>query len=96
MPRLIRRRPLRERLQSYLNPWDFLLWLSEEFDTTDWEQWEKDWAIPLGITLNAAFLIARAKSQSGSQVYDDIFGDNGTTSWLGWFVRARSYGVFFF
>ncbi|EEH47078.2 uncharacterized protein PADG_03176 [Paracoccidioides brasiliensis Pb18] len=31
-----------ERIKSYLNPLDFLLWLSEELDSSDWEQWEKD------------------------------------------------------
>ncbi|KAL1959734.1 hypothetical protein VTO42DRAFT_1320 [Malbranchea cinnamomea] len=84
MPRLIRRKPFLERLKSYLNPLDFLLWLSEELDTKDWEQWEKDWALPLGITLNTAFLIARANHRKGNRVYDDVFGDSGSTGWLGW------------
>ncbi|KAI5301073.1 hypothetical protein KEM56_001994 [Ascosphaera pollenicola] len=44
MPRLVRRQPFLERLKSYLNPLDFLLWLSEELDTRDWELWVKDWA----------------------------------------------------
>jgi hypothetical protein len=86
MPRLIRRRPLGERIKAYLNPLDFLLWLSEELDTTDWDRWEKDWAIPLGVTLNAIFLTARAKSRRTNLDYDDVFGETGNASWWEWFV----------
>lgn len=87
MPRLIRRRPLLERVKAYLNPLDFLLWLSEELDPSDWEQWEKEYAIPLGIGLNVVFLIARANSRGAKDTaYDDVFGDDGGTSWLSWFV----------
>lgn len=89
MPRLVRRRPLTERIASYLNPLDFLLWLSEEVDTHDWDQFEKDWALPLGVLLNLTFLIARANSQTtGSQAIDDVFGDDESTPWLSWLVRA--------
>ncbi|PWY73590.1 hypothetical protein BO70DRAFT_354831 [Aspergillus heteromorphus CBS 117.55] len=87
MPRLVRRRPLAERIKSYLNPLDFLLWLSEEIDTHDWDQFEKDWALPVGIALNLVFLIARANSQSSSsQAIDDVFGDEGGTPVLSWFA----------
>ncbi|RAH74526.1 Nur1/Mug154 family protein [Aspergillus aculeatinus CBS 121060] len=85
MPRLVRRRPLTERIASYLNPLDFLLWLFEEVDTHDWDQFEKDWALPLGVLLNLTFLIARANSQTtGSQAIDDVFGDDESTPWLSW------------
>ncbi|EEP77602.1 conserved hypothetical protein [Uncinocarpus reesii 1704] len=84
MPRLIRRRPFLERLKAYLNPLDFLLWLSEEFDSNDWAQWEKEWAIPLGFGINVLFLVARANSRNRSKAYDDVFGENGGTSWLNW------------
>ena len=94
MPRLVRRKPFLERLKAYLNPLDFLLWLSEELDTRDWEQWEKTWALPLGIALNAVFLIARAKQRSESRHYDDIFGDTESTGWLGWLVGPQFMGIF--
>lgn len=89
MPRLIRRRPLAERIQAYLNPLDFLLWLSEELDSSDWDQWQKEWATPIGAALNVVFLIARANSGSGSRTRgDDVFGeDESHTGWLAWFVR---------
>ncbi|PGH11006.1 hypothetical protein AJ79_05157 [Helicocarpus griseus UAMH5409] len=87
MPPLIRRRPLTERIKAYLNPLDFLLWLSEELDSSDWEQWEKEWAIPLGVGLNVVFLIARANSRTNStRIEDDVFGDIPETSWLSWFA----------
>ena len=91
-PRLIRRRPLVERIKAYLNPLDFLLWLSEEIDSNDWEQWNKEWANPIGIILNIVFLIARANtaySTSGGR--DDVFGNDTTyTPWMTWFVSLPS------
>lgn len=88
MPRLVRRRPLGERIKSLLNPLDFLLWLWEEVDANDWDQFEKDWAFSAGVALNLVFLIARANSRSSSsKAVDDVFGDDGGVPWLSWFVR---------
>ncbi|CEJ53896.1 hypothetical protein PMG11_00231 [Penicillium brasilianum] len=87
MPRLVRRQPLSERIQSYLNPWDFLLWLSESIDGYDWDQLEKEWGLTLGVTLNLIFLVARANSgSSGSEAIDDVFGDDDGLPWLSWFA----------
>lgn len=87
MPRLIRRQPLAERIKSYLNPLDFLLWLSEHIEASDWDQFEKEWALSLGVALNIVFLIARANSRSnGSKEVDDVFGDDGGVPWMSWFV----------
>lgn len=87
-PRLIRRRPLLERMKAYLNPLDFLLWLSEELNSNDWEQWQKDMATPIGLALNVIMLIARANcGPSSRRKGDDIFGDEeGSPGWLAWFV----------
>ncbi len=88
MPRLVRRRPLGERIQAYLNPLDFVLWLSEELDSGDWDQWQKDWATPIGIGLNFVFLVARANSGPSTQRGDDVFGEaEGYTGWWAWLVR---------
>jgi hypothetical protein len=96
MPRLVRRRPLSERIISYLNPYDFLLWLSEEFEGGDWEQLEKNWALPIGIALNLVFLIARANSRSsGSKAFDDVFGDDDSTSVRGWLVSESAFYCLF-
>ncbi len=75
MPRFVRRQPLVDRIQAYLNPYDFLLWLSEELESNGWDQLEKEWATPIGITLNLVFLIARANTAATSTNYDDVFGD---------------------
>ena len=88
-PRLIRRRPLVARIKAYLNPLDFLLWLSEELDSNDWDQWSKEWANPVGFLLNVVFLIARANTAyNTSKGGNDVFGDDvAHTPWLAWFVN---------
>lgn len=87
MPRLVRRRPLMERLKAYFNPLDFLLWASEEFETRDWDQ--KRFATPAGFVLHLIFLIARVNSGGSRKYDDDVFGDHGSGSgWLAWFVCA--------
>ena len=89
-PRLIRRRPLLHRIKAYLDPMDFLLWLSEMLDSSDWDQWQKEWAMPIGIVLNVVFLTARANSRHSTlKMTDDVFGDDLVySSWASWFVRA--------
>lgn len=87
MPRLVRRQPLAERIRAYLNPWDFLLWASEEIEGHDWDQVEKDWGFAIGFALNMVFLMARANSRpSGGKAFDDVFGDDGGVPWVSWFV----------
>ncbi|KAF7509617.1 hypothetical protein GJ744_007655 [Endocarpon pusillum] len=93
MPRLIRRQPLLERIQGYLNPADLLLWLSEEFESQGWDQLEKEWALPIGFVLNLIFIVARANSRGASESYDDVFGD--TRRETGWFSWLASFLVHF-
>ena len=88
MPRLVRRRPLLERWKAYLNPYDFLLWLSEEIETRDWD--DQSFANPLGAALNFLFLLARANCGPGRSNGDDVFGDSNGSGWLSWFVRLKS------
>ncbi|CAL5869709.1 uncharacterized protein PFLUO_LOCUS3939 [Penicillium psychrofluorescens] len=91
MPRLVRRRPLAERIGSYLNLWDFLLWVSEEIEGNDWDQLEKDWGMAIGIAVNAIFLIARANSQSsGSRAIDDVFGEESGVAWGSWLASITT------
>lgn len=91
-PRLLRRRPLAERIKTYLNPLDFLLWLSEELESSDWAQGKKEWAAPIGVAINVIFLIARSNSvQSVEGRGDDVFGDSeGHAGWLHWAVGASA------
>ncbi|KUJ10230.1 uncharacterized protein LY89DRAFT_596194 [Mollisia scopiformis] len=88
MPRLIRRRPLLERIKDYLNPGDFLLWLSEEIETRDWDS--KRLAAPIAFGLHFVFLIARANtSGSSAKGGDDVFGDDYSgTGWLSYIATV--------
>ncbi|KAL7627569.1 hypothetical protein AAE478_001762 [Parahypoxylon ruwenzoriense] len=83
MPRLVRRRPLMERVKASLNPMDFLLWLSEEIETRDWNS--KVVGTQLGLAMNFAFLLARANS-GGSRVVDPVFDDGEVSGWFFVFI----------
>ncbi|KAJ8124614.1 hypothetical protein O1611_g9026 [Lasiodiplodia mahajangana] len=86
MPRLVRKRPLMERVTAMLNPMDFLLWLSEEIETHDWSS--KTVGTQLGLAMNFAFLIARANS-GGTRVADPVFDDGtGSSGWLAYVIGA--------
>jgi hypothetical protein len=86
MPRLVRRKPLIERVKDYLNPGDFLLWLSEEIETRDWDS--KKFAGPVALGLHLVLLVARANSASSNgRGGDDVFGeDYSGTGWLSYIV----------
>lgn len=89
--RLIRRQPLADRLRAYLDPLDFLLWISEQFDSEDIDSLQKAWGAPIGLLLNLIMLLARANSSSGGRrVVDDVFGDEPRgVGWVGWLVRFQ-------
>ena len=83
----MRRRPLLERIQTYLDPGDFLLWLSEELNDDTHEDFLNSWAIPIGIVLNFLFILARGSSSPGdSRGSDDVFGDIDGKRGSGWFA----------
>lgn len=79
MPRLVRRKPLLQRLSALLNPMDFLLWLSEELETRDWDS--ENAGTQLGLGLNFVFLLARANSRSAPPA-DDVFGGEAKSLWF--------------
>ncbi|KAH6996483.1 hypothetical protein BKA56DRAFT_726319 [Ilyonectria sp. MPI-CAGE-AT-0026] len=93
MPRLVRRQPLFERIMSALNPMDFLLWLSEELETRDWDSTSA--GTQLGLGLNFVFLIARANS-SASSSNDDVFSDDNGSGWLSFFVYPLVWTLIMF
>ncbi|KAK5740293.1 hypothetical protein LTR17_004794 [Elasticomyces elasticus] len=96
MPRLVRRAPLLERLKASLDPYDFLLWLSEELNDDTYQEWLKDWATPLGITLNIVFILARGASKAAQpRSRDDVFGDADGSRGSGWFVWLAAFLVHF-
>ncbi|KAK0388517.1 hypothetical protein NLU13_4760 [Sarocladium strictum] len=79
MPRLVRRKPLMERVSAMLNPMDYLLWLSEELETRDWNS--DVVGTQLGVAMNFLLLICRANT-GGSAAGDDIFRDESGSGWL--------------
>lgn len=86
MPRIVRRTPLSERLKAMLNPMDFLLWLSEEIETREWDS--KLVGTQIGLAMNFVFLLARANS-GGKTTVDDVFGDDDAHStFLAFFVSS--------
>ncbi|KAI8961650.1 hypothetical protein F5Y11DRAFT_222715 [Daldinia sp. FL1419] len=89
-PRLVRRRPLTERVKSILNPMDFLLWLSEEIETRDWNS--KLVGTQMGVVMNFAFLLARANS-GGSHVADPVFEDGSVSGWFTFFVGSMVWSL---
>lgn len=84
-PRLVRRKPLTERVKALLNPMDFLLWLSEEIETRDWDS--KSVGIQMGLAMNLLFAVARANSGHKMSA-DDVFGDGGGSGWFTFFVSC--------
>ncbi|KUI53769.1 hypothetical protein VP1G_01285 [Cytospora mali] len=88
MPRIVRRRPLIERIKSALDPWDFFLWLSEEIETRDLGS--KSLGTKLGVTLNFVFLVTRANTTHSSDI-DDVFGDSAGSGWLAYFAWSVSW-----
>ncbi|KAK8052010.1 hypothetical protein PG993_003395 [Apiospora rasikravindrae] len=83
--RLVRKRPLMERIKASLNVMDLLLWLSEEIETRDWDS--NVVGTQLGLAFNFAFLIARANSGRKSTA-DDVFGDETDSGWVVFLVGS--------
>ncbi|KAF5666028.1 hypothetical protein FHETE_6396 [Fusarium heterosporum] len=67
-----------------INPMDFLLWLSEELETRDWDSATA--GTQMGLAMNFLFLLARANSSSSSTKSDDVFSDETSSGWLTFFV----------
>lgn len=98
MPPLIRKAPLSERIKALLNPYDFLLWLSEELHESAIDEKLRDWTLPIGLAANFIYMIARANSAGETRGRrDDVFGDfdgRGGSGWFAWFVsRSRTATV---
>lgn len=92
---MVRRAPLSERLRAYLDMWDWILWISEEINGSDWEEFAEGSATTIGIALNVIFMIARSWSgEARPSARDDVFGDfegRSGTGWLVWFVSRKVY-----
>lgn len=85
MPRIVRRAPLMERIKSSLDVMDFLLWLSEELETREWDS--KSVGTRVGLVASFLFMIARANTQGGAtDVEQELFGDGESASWVQYIV----------
>lgn len=71
MPRLVRRRTLRDRLLSYLNPLDLALDLYTCIESYDWDGVQSTTSTPIGIALNILLFIARVSCSRTSQPTDN-------------------------
>src|SRR4051794_33387494 len=87
MPRLVRRAPLGERISAYLDPSDWLIWLSEELNSPDWDDFAASYALYIGVAANLAFIIAQANSGATTTHDDDIFSPATGPGWLKWFTN---------
>lgn len=81
--RIVRKKPLAERLRAMLDVMDFLLWLSEEIETRDWNS--DVVGTQMGLATNFVFLLARANSSSNTTA-DDVFSDGAGSGWLAFLV----------
>ncbi|CRK33576.1 hypothetical protein BN1708_006073 [Verticillium longisporum] len=88
MPRMVRRKPWAERVKAMLNPMDFLLWVSEELETRDWDS--KALGTKLGLAFNFIFLIARANC-AASEAHDDVFSDGVSSRLTNYVIRPLSW-----
>ncbi|KAH7072580.1 hypothetical protein FB567DRAFT_206195 [Paraphoma chrysanthemicola] len=88
MPRLVRRAPLAERIKAYTDPSDWLIWISEELNSNDWEEFAQSYATYIGFACNVLFVIAQANS-GGAESYDDdgVFRDISGPGWIKWFMN---------
>ncbi|RKF78390.1 Meiotically up-regulated gene 154 protein [Golovinomyces cichoracearum] len=91
MPRLIRRRPLLARIKDYLHPADWLLWLSEELETRDWDSTQV--GNPVAALLHFITLISQANTDNSGRSEDDVFSDDyhSGSGWVGSMAKMIFY-----
>ncbi|OAL48122.1 hypothetical protein IQ07DRAFT_589589 [Pyrenochaeta sp. DS3sAY3a] len=88
MPRLVRRAPLVERIKAYIDPSDWLIWISEELNSSDWDEFAASYALYLGTGANLLFLVAQANSGASTSLDDDgVFKDLSGPGWTKWLMN---------
>ena len=90
--RLIRRQSLAQRLSSY--PQDLLLSLNESYELLEWDSLSDSLSIPIGVGMNAIYLLARLDQRERIGWYNDkdVFNGHHVHDSGGWFDEA-SRGV---
>lgn len=91
--RLVRKAPLMERISAYCNVQDWLLWLSEELNTSDWEDFAKDYALMIGLVFNLVYIVAQANTTDYSRSDDILLGDTSGPGWFTWSCRIAVAGL---
>lgn len=85
MPRLVRRAPLAERIKAYTDPSDWLIWISEELNSSDWEEFAASYALYIGLGANVLFILAQANSGAFAASDDDgVFNEVEGPGWARW------------
>ena len=71
--RLIRRQSLAQRLSSY--PQDLLISLNETYELLEWDSLSDTLSIPIGVALNAVYMLARLDQHDYTSAYHekDVF-----------------------
>lgn len=88
MPRLVRKAPLSERINSYLDPSDWALWISEVLSSSDWEDFAGAYAPWIGFGANVAFIVAQANTGASNSFDDDgVFREASGPGWLSWMAN---------
>ncbi|KAI0626428.1 DUF2418 multi-domain protein [Pyrenophora tritici-repentis] len=87
MPKLVRRAPLSERIKSYLDPSDWLIWISEELNSSDWDDFASSYALYIGFGANLLFVLAQANSGAPTTDDDDgVFSEVQGPGWVEWIM----------
>jgi hypothetical protein len=88
MPRLVRKAPLSERIKAYTDPSDWLIWISEELNSGDWDEFAQAYAAYIGFACNVLFVIAQANAGPSTSINDDgVFGGVSGPGWIKWFMN---------
>lgn len=87
MPPIVRRAPLSERIKAYLDLSDWLIWISEELNSSDWEDFASAYALYIGFGANLLFVLAQANSGASTASDDDgVFTEVQGPGWVKWIM----------
>ncbi|KAF1843521.1 uncharacterized protein K460DRAFT_368410 [Cucurbitaria berberidis CBS 394.84] len=89
MPRLVRRAPLSERIKAYIDPSDWLIWISEELNSSDWDEFASSYGLYIGFSTNLLFIIAQANSGASTSYNDSdgVFTEVSGPGWIKWMMN---------
>ncbi|KAL1800398.1 hypothetical protein ACET3X_000740 [Alternaria dauci] len=87
MPPIVRRAPLSERIKAYFDLSDWLIWISEELNSSDWEDFASAYAPYIGFGANLLFVLAQANSGASTASDDDgVFTEVQGPGWIKWIM----------